>query len=190
MVSQPIGALIQQEYNTVMLNNPLMIDASQKLYIGFEMVQAAAGYPAGRDEFTNYDGKGNLLSFDAIEWEAMSVYGIAGDWNIQGWVASEVANYAPTAPLVKKVVQNSGDLAFGTVKTDQIATAPAENRGLIGYNLWRNGANFDFVPTPDTSYTDAGLNPGTYEYYVSAVYDEGESFAEGRPTPLLPAAVP
>ncbi|HOW25686.1 MAG TPA: carboxypeptidase regulatory-like domain-containing protein [Bacteroidales bacterium] len=179
VVSQPIGALIQQEYNTVMLNNPLMIDASQKLYIGFEMVQAAAGYPAGRDEFTNYDGKGNLLSFDAIEWEAMSVYGIAGDWNIQGWVASEVANYAPTAPLVKKVVQNSGDLAFGTVKTDQIATAPAENRGLIGYNLWRNGANFDFVPTPDTSYTDAGLNPGTYEYYVSAVYDEGESFAEG-----------
>jgi len=180
VVSQPLGALIQQEYNTVMLSTPLMIDASQKLWIGFELVQSAAGYPAGRDQFTNYDGKGNLLSFDAIEWEPMSVYGIAGDWNIQGWVASEVASYAPAVPLVKKVVQNSGDLAVGTVKTDKIATAPAEGtRGLTGYNLWRNGANFKFVPTPDTSYTDVSLKPGTYEYYVSAVYDEGESFAEG-----------
>ncbi len=179
VVSQPVGALIQHTYNTVMLNNPIMIDASQKLYIGFEMVQAAAGYPAGRDEFTNNDGKGNLLSFDAIEWEALSVYGIGGDWNIQGWVALEVANYAPAAPLVKKVVQNSGDLAFETVKTDQIATAPAENRGLIGYNLWRNGTKFTYVSAPDTVCTDSNLYPEYYKYYVSAVYDEGESFPEG-----------
>ncbi|MDD5507880.1 MAG: carboxypeptidase regulatory-like domain-containing protein [Bacteroidales bacterium] len=179
VVSQLVPNPVINCWNTAVLDDPYLIDATQELWFGVEYTQVADGYPAGRDEFTNNDGKGNLLSFDAIEWEALSVYGIGGDWNIQGWVALEVANYAPAAPLVKKVVQNSGDLAFETVKTDQIATAPAENRGLIGYNLWRNGTKFTYVSAPDTVCTDSNLYPEYYKYYVSAVYDEGESFPEG-----------
>jgi hypothetical protein len=50
---------------------------------------------------------------------------------------------------------------------------------LLGYNLWRNGNNIHFVPAPDTFYIDPAVGPGTWEYYVSAVYDEGESFWDG-----------
>jgi hypothetical protein len=180
VASQMLNGLLMQEWNTITLTTPIMIDATEPLYVGLELVQSAAGWPAGRDEFTDADGNGNLLSFDAIAWEPMSNYNIAGDWNIECYVATEASNYAPVVPLVKKVVENHGDLAFESVRTDDPVTVANETtRGLLGYNLWRNGSNFEYVPEPDTFYTDAGLDPGTYEYYVSAVYDEGESFPEG-----------
>ena len=44
---------------------------------------------------------------------------------------------------------------------------------VLSYNVYRDGINIG--NTTDTSYDDTDLEPGTYEYGVSAVYDEGES---------------
>jgi len=59
---------------------------------------------------------------------------------------------------------------------------------LIGYNLWCEDTNFQFVPVPDTSYTNTYVLPGTYNYYISAIYDDAESFLDGPATVTIPAS--
>ncbi len=46
--------------------------------------------------------------------------------------------------------------------------APA---GLIGYNVYRHGEMIGYVAHPTTEYFDLDLDPGTYTYHITAVYD-------------------
>jgi hypothetical protein len=48
------------------------------------------------------------------------------------------------------------------------------SRELIGYNVYRNGAVIA-ESVPVTEYSDPDLGNGTYSYYVTAVYTNGES---------------
>ncbi len=69
------------------LDTEFTIDASQELWIGVEVDDPGeAFFPLGVDEATDADGKGNLVTFDGVEFSALSDYGIEGDWNIQAFV--------------------------------------------------------------------------------------------------------
>ncbi|MBN2828685.1 MAG: T9SS type A sorting domain-containing protein [Candidatus Cloacimonetes bacterium] len=47
-----------------------------------------------------------------------------------------------------------------------------DDRSLFGYRLFRNGASYATIPSANTlTYTDVNLADGTYEYYVSAIYN-------------------
>ena len=46
---------------------------------------------------------------------------------------------------------------------------------LLGYNIYRNDVQINGEVITDTEYLDNGLAEGTYSYYVTAVYNEGES---------------
>ncbi len=49
-------------------------------------------------------------------------------------------------------------------------------RILLGYKVYKNGAEIEYISDPGIlTYTDIGVEPGVREYYVTAVYDEGES---------------
>lgn len=50
-----------------------------------------------------------------------------------------------------------------------------ELKELLGYNIYRESELIGFAD--ETTYTDLDLEDGLYEYYVTAVYDEGESAA-------------
>ena len=61
------------------------------------------------------------------------------------------------------------------------------NRDLLGYNVYRDNVMVNATTITETSYLDAGLVAGLYEYYVTAVYDEGESIpSETVSIELLP----
>lgn len=71
-----------------------------------------------------------------------------------------------------------------TGNPDQISVQPMANqsgrfKGLLGYNLYRNGSKINSGLINGTSYTDNSLPAGTYSYVVTAVYNEGESNGEG-----------
>ncbi len=57
---------------------------------------------------------------------------------------------------------------------------------LLGYNVYRDGTMIDY--TTDTQYDDMDLASGTYEYYVTAVYDEGESAPSNNVSATIAAA--
>lgn len=68
------------------------------------------------------------------------------------------------------------------VRNDRVAT------GLIGYNVYREDAFIAYVEHPTQEYFDLDLDPGTYTYHITAVYDltpfgfagqTGESMIEG-----------
>ena len=53
---------------------------------------------------------------------------------------------------------------------------PDETRLLLGYNVYRDGDVIAYLDDPNLlTYDDLALDSGTYEYWVTAVYDEGES---------------
>lgn len=48
---------------------------------------------------------------------------------------------------------------------------------LLGYNVYRDDAVLNATLVSSTSYVDETLSNGVYEYFVTAIYDEGESTA-------------
>lgn len=80
------------------------------------------------------------------------------------YIANVEVNYPPSN-LSYILDQNNLNL-FWTAAADSA-------RALIGYNVYRNGILHD--TRPETSYSDLNLPNGLYTYYVTAVYDSGES---------------
>ncbi|MBN1949087.1 MAG: T9SS type A sorting domain-containing protein, partial [Candidatus Cloacimonetes bacterium] len=48
-------------------------------------------------------------------------------------------------------------------------------RILLGYNIYRDDEEIGFMAEGTLAYLDEGLNAGNYSYYVTGVYDNGES---------------
>lgn len=53
--------------------------------------------------------------------------------------------------------------------------APGGTRALLGYNVYRNEVKINDAIVTGLEYLDTDLEIASYEYYVTAVYDEGES---------------
>jgi hypothetical protein len=56
---------------------------------------------------------------------------------------------------------------------------------LEGYNVYRNTVKINETLVTDTEYLDEDLSSGTYTYYVTAVYDEGESGPSNEVTEIV-----
>jgi hypothetical protein len=171
LVSQDV-TIVPGDWNEVMLNTPVMIDASQKLWFGFEATAPDGSFPAGMDAGPAVAGKGDQISFDAANWATLSGYGIDRNWNLAGFVSPSV-NSPVAKPMVKETIDNPtvADLALAGVN-EAHPSMPAD-KGLVSFNVYRNGTMVANIS--DTIYTDAGLSDGTYTYCISAVYTEGES---------------
>lgn len=46
-------------------------------------------------------------------------------------------------------------------------------KALNGYNIYRDGIKINTTTVVGNTYTDAGMDAGTYSYYLTAVYDDG-----------------
>lgn len=53
--------------------------------------------------------------------------------------------------------------------------ASDELKSLLGYNVYRDDQQLNAEPITSTAYVDFDLSNGLYDYYVTALYDEGES---------------
>jgi len=80
------------------------------------------------------------------------------------------------SPLVKGKTMARATVA----EPHKVITQDSEKgtRALTGYNVYRDGSVIA-NNVPDLSYDDNSLAPGTYEYEVTALYDEGESEPAG-----------
>ena len=95
MYTQPL-TLIDGD-NEIVLTTPLEIDASQELWITYQIVQSSSSNPAGMDGGPRIIDKGDIFN-DGGSWN--SFYAITGgqfnlNWNIEGYVE---AGGTPQAP--------------------------------------------------------------------------------------------
>ena len=87
VMSQSVSAS-EQSWIEFDLADPYVIDASQELWFGYEVDDPGEGnFAAGRDNSATVDGKGNMVKLGADgEWQALSGFGIDGNWNIHAYL--------------------------------------------------------------------------------------------------------
>ncbi len=166
ILEQDVPEFTPDSWNEIELNAPVLIDASQELWLG-NICSNAWDYPAACDEGPALPFKGDLVSFDGINWVSLSLeYGLDYNWNIRGLVTENTDNKENAMHLT----QHKTPPLF---RSNQTAL-----KNLTGYNIYHsfNWGPFDMLDfTTDTMFTHEKLLTGNYEYYVTALYDEGES---------------
>jgi len=192
VVDQPVAGPMIGDWNEVNITSMPTIDSSQELWIGYRC-NATTGYPAGVDAGPcAAPGSSDLITLDGILWESISqVYGLDYNWNIQAFI--EDAGDSPIIALqpLKKLLPVTSTIdklsldpkykhnALNRPKPVKVnPEGDGSNRGLLGYKIYRKSDTTEFEiigTTSDTQYDDLYLNCGCYHYYVTAVYDEGES---------------
>ena len=193
IVDQPITDLVWGEWNNIVLTTPVTIDASQELWIGYDIVESADDYAGAADEGPAVAGYGDMIYYNNVWQSMMQAYGLDYNWMIMGHVVnpekgesytlSPITNETNYVSLGKpaSILSNSNNLIDPSLNNDR--------QVLYAYNVYRNG-ELDTTVT-DTFCVRYGVPRGVYEYGVSAVYDEGESVMAGPDTvetgePMLP----
>lgn len=169
--------LVMQGWNVMELNEPVLINSSQELWIGYH-IDTETGYPAGRDAGPAVANKGDLVNLDG--WESLSLMNpnLNYNWNIQGYILDsgerEVNTLRPLSYIPNKT-KRAGSLLSdqqgdGNIRFDNIF------RTLSGYNVYRNGNVIEQITDPQIDYyIDIPATTGVYHYYVTALYGEHES---------------
>ncbi len=113
--------------------------------------------------------------FDGDQWQDFYYYndpsGFQNTGNFCIKALVNVSNTTLNPPQdLSAVILNYNDIEL-------IWEEPYGSRDLIGYNIFRNDVLHGQITLPFlvTSFYDTCVDEGTYSYYVTAVYDEGES---------------
>jgi hypothetical protein len=84
--SQSVTNIVEDQWNVVTLIQPVAIDITQELWIGFS-VNTTGGYPAGCDGGPQAEGFGNMM-FMQGGWTTLSqLSGLDYNWAVKGFVA-------------------------------------------------------------------------------------------------------
>jgi hypothetical protein len=183
LVEQLVANPTIDDWNEVELDNPVQIDASQELWIGYRC-NTQTGYPAGVDAGPAVAEYGDMIYFQGSWASIANAYGLDYNWNIQGWLSNSARGDVATTPLNDTRSRKfNGTLALGNLPVSPNAVLPRiNNRSLEGYNVYRllegdeeNQANWTTLieGTNDMTYTDvewANVSSGIYKYAVIAVY--------------------
>jgi hypothetical protein len=94
-------------------------------------------------------------------------------------VANAENNVLSTTSLMNPTIQNNP-------QSYALPKIVSGSKALTGYNVYRNDA---VIASPtETTYADMDLAPGDYNYYVTAVYDGGESTGSNHVDVNIPSA--
>jgi hypothetical protein len=109
-----------------------------------------------------------------------------------------IADYASASSAASQVLDFNVEITYpvtnltGQVTDDYVDLAwnmPANSpRALLGYNIYRNDEVI--AETQDLTYRDLALANGNYSYYVTALYDAGESQASNSVDLLVEVLYP
>ncbi len=176
LLNMPLTNLNQDEWNVIVLPNPVLIDPDVDLWVGFEITHLMDDFPAGADAGPAVVGKGDMVSLDGTTWAPLSSYGLDYNWNIKAFVAEELD---PSMSLAQPIVDLSGgfvgnasaELARGNLPKIKTNTF----RSFIkpdSYKIYRNNS---LIASGITGLSFVNnINPYTYyTYYIKAVYPWG-----------------
>jgi hypothetical protein len=179
LFSQQVLEFVPGEFNTIELNTPVTIDASQEFWFGYAVTHLISIIPAGCDDGPAIINKGDMISLDGVAWNSMSTtFDLDYNWNLAGFAAKGINNTGQPEQMVKTTVVPTisefiSAKGSGKPPNDKQFSFPPAAKDLLGYNVYRN--NSVIGSTSDTYYTDENLIPGDHEYYVTALYESGES---------------
>lgn len=166
---QAVSGWISNSWNEFELVNPVQIDASQELWIGYRVINTSGGYPAGVDNGPAVAYKGDMLLYGA-NWVSMSDYfGWNINWNLKGMLVST------SSPSTKFAVleTNSPGQAYGLPEI-RPNSGPQRIPAFSQYRVYRDAQLIAAVDAGQTIYDDDILSGGGL-YYVTSAWGEFES---------------
>jgi len=107
---------------------------------------------------TGWNGGNNLNQLegnDLFAWGGNDAEYYVDDYNFIG--------LNPPENLIAATIGNNINLSWDT----------PSSKTLLGYNIYRDGTKINASPVTETYYTDADMSPGSYQYSVTTVYDDG-----------------
>lgn len=108
MLSIFFEATQAEDWIEIDLDEPYMIDTSLELWIGYQVDDPGEGnFAAGCDDATDYIGFGNKVRLGAGEWDNLSDFGIAGNWNLQAFVVEMEEPYTVVDIIVDSDVHTT-----------------------------------------------------------------------------------
>lgn len=134
-----------------------------------------AAFETSQSYYVFSELEGNTLTctvpFVYMEMDELNGGNPVDFWYIDGWTYEFTVENAFPAPSNLSAMVMCYDVEL-------MWDAPGSGEP-IGYNVYRDGLLVNPDPILELTYMDSGVDPGTYVYTVTAVYDEGES----DPTP-------
>gem|GEM_PF-2921994 len=132
IVNQEATNIVANEWNEVILNEPVIIDTTKELWLGYN-INTTTGYPAGCDNGATIEEKRNLM-FWQNQWVTLKAFtGIDGNWNIQGFV--EYQDFSPTKTDSKMLLQYKVYLNDNLIETTNNCFANLDSLTLGNYVL-------------------------------------------------------
>jgi hypothetical protein len=193
------ASVVAGDWTEHTLTTPVTLVAGNEYWIGYE-INATGDHPAAVDAGPMVPEKGSWMYFNGA-WDLLTNLGATLDFN---WCIEGIVGPADTAVLAqKKVARTSApavlrNASFTTLpltaahagKHNNAATTE-NTRSLLGYKIYRDGAEIHEITDPSTTtWDDMGLDAGTYDYHVTAVYDDGESVASNTETVTITLGAP
>lgn len=178
IMTQPVGSFIVDQWNEVTLNSPVLINSGDELWFGYSVTHNPGTWPAGCDDGPAISERGDMISMDGVVWNSMGItYGLDYNWNLAGFVESTDKTISEK-PMVKTIINPApssfiASKDFGKQSGIPVKFNPSTGKAFLGYRVYKNSQFLAF--TINTYYLEEDLVWGSYIYYVTALYDEGES---------------
>jgi len=175
--AQPGTTMLFQEYTTSLDNEWVDVDVSgENLFVdgdfmvGFGSINGTTylGYDGGLNNGRSWDYNATTQTWDT--WN--EAYLIRAVVMYPGGLREELAPVTSldvTIPEYQATEKSSIDIS-GTSTPN-----PLRNAQLLGYKIYRDGVMVGETDAATLMFQETILVSGNYEYYVTALYDEGES---------------
>lgn len=197
-VDQTVANAEIGQWNEITLQTPYLIDINNELWIGIRC-NTTTGYPAGCDAGPEVHDYGQWIYWNG-EWNNLVDLNssLSYNWNIQGCLnPTDDKKYQQSSHIITDQPRKcEGYLSLKSVengfKRDLKQQKEKQDRhlnpqDLQGYNIYRRYRIWQFPntltdwvkinndPVTTTEYWDLNLPFYCYDYYVTAIYTEGES---------------
>ncbi|HRX97550.1 MAG TPA: carboxypeptidase regulatory-like domain-containing protein, partial [Bacteroidales bacterium] len=176
VVDQVVSSYFVQSWQTVTLDNPVLIDASEELCFGIEYNHEIGYLVAGIDGGPAIQEYGDMVNA-GTGWSSLYVLtsgNLDGNWNLAGMVSTDPGGKSPAFTLLKEQKNSfNPDYSFSGKPCTKKTKSVKSTLDFLNYNIYRNS---EFLATSqEPTYLDEDILPGEFSYYVTALYDDGES---------------
>ena len=171
------GSVLIEEWTEHILTTPVPLVSGNEYWIGYDM-SATGDHPSSVDAGPAVPGKGDWMFYSGI-WQEISVaFALDYNWCIEGVVGDGDGLFANKSVIQKTrhmFTNGIPEVLYTHTRTRKIENN-RDSRMLEGYKVYRDGVEiYEIFDPNELTYDDLGLDGGTYEYYVTAIYDNGES---------------
>jgi len=85
VLSQEVTSFVVDDWNSIVLDTPHTIDATERLWFGYEVTHTSGTYPAGCDDGPAITGNGDMIH-TGMSWLTLSGLGFDFNWNLAAFV--------------------------------------------------------------------------------------------------------